>query len=99
MVILKKNSVISFVSLVIGIVCFFIVFIPPTRIANIGSSAGDLITFFLTALGIVLSIAGLSKKAEKKVIPVIALILSASNIVFWIITLILLFTGVTDFGP
>ncbi|MFD1067398.1 hypothetical protein [Oceanobacillus locisalsi] len=96
---LKKHGLISYISLIIGIVCFFIVFVTPTRIANIGYLAGDYITFFLTAAGIVLSIIGIFKKTEKKIIPVIALILSSSLFIFWLIVIFLLITGQMDFAP
>ncbi|GAF66622.1 hypothetical protein BTS2_3523 [Bacillus sp. TS-2] len=96
---IKKHSTISYLALTIGIICFFIVFITPTRIANIGSLLGDYITFFLTGAGILLSIIGILKKTEKKVIPVIALIFSSSFFIFWVVILILLFTGQIDFGP
>lgn len=39
----KKYSLVSYVSLIIGVVCFFIVFIEPTRIANVGYLIGDYI--------------------------------------------------------
>lgn len=99
MVIPKKNSIISYISLIVGITCFFIVFVTPTRIANIGSLVGDYITFFLTGIGIVLSIIGIVKKTEKNVIPIISLILSSSFFIFWIITIFLLFTGQIEFAP
>ncbi|WP_442852820.1 hypothetical protein [Bacillus sp. 123MFChir2] len=99
MVIPKKNGIISYISLVFGIFCFFIVFVTPTRIANIGNLVGDYITFFLTGIGIVLSIIGIVKKTEKNVIPIISLILSSSFFIFWIITIFLLFTGQIEFAP
>lgn len=99
MVIPKKNGIISYISLIIGIICFFIVFVTPTRVANIGSLVGDYITFFLTGIGIVLSIIGIVKKTEKNVIPIISLILSSSFFIFWIITIFLLFTGQIEFAP
>lgn len=74
----KKHGIISYMSLVTGIICFFIVFVQPTRIANIGSLTGDYITFALTAVGIILSVVGRLKKSEKNVIPTISLILSGS---------------------
>ena len=37
----KKYSMISYISLIIGIICFFIVFVTPTRIANVGYAVGD----------------------------------------------------------
>ncbi|MEK4800184.1 hypothetical protein MHI02_00895 [Oceanobacillus sp. FSL K6-0118] len=95
----KKHSIISYISLVNGIICFFIVFITPTRIANIGNSVGDNITFLLTGTGIVLSLIGIVKKTEKNVIPIISLILSSSFFIFWIIVIILLFTGQISFAP
>jgi len=95
----KKHGLISYIALVIGIICVFIVFVEPTRIANNGNMVGDNITFILTCTGILLSILALLMKTEKRVIPVIALILSSSNIIFWIITIILLFTGQIDFAP
>lgn len=99
MVIPKKNGIISDISLIIGIICFFIVFVTPTIMANIGGLVGDYITFFLTVIGIVLSIIGIVKKTEKNVIPVISLILSSSFFIFWIITIFLLFTGQIEFAP
>ncbi|WP_145524161.1 hypothetical protein [Virgibacillus sp. SK37] len=95
----KKHSIISYISLVNGIICFFIVFITPTRIANIGNSVGDNITFLLTGTGIVLSLIGIVKKTETNVIPIISLILSSSFFIFWIIVIILLFTGQISFAP
>ena len=95
----KKHGVISYSSLTIGIICFFIVFITPTRIANIGSLVGDYTTFLLTGIGILLSLIGIAKKTEKKIIPVISLILSSSFFIFWIITVFLLLTGQIDFAP
>lgn len=95
----KKHGIISYMSIVIGIVCFFIVFVTPTRIANIGSLYGDYTTFILTGVGIILSLIGIVKKTEKNVIPIISLILSSSFFIFWIIVIILLFTGQTEFAP
>ena len=95
----KKHSLISYIALAIGVICVFIVFVQPTRIANVGSLVGDYIVFFLTGAGIVLSIIGIVKKTEKKAIPLISLILSSSLFIFWIITIVLLFTGVIEFGP
>lgn len=90
----KKHGFISYVSLIIGITCFLIVFVTPTRIANVGSLFGDYITFFLTAAGIILSIIGILKKTEKNVIPVFS-----SFFLFWIIVIILLFSGQMEFAP
>lgn len=95
----KKYGLISYFALAVGVICFFIVFVTPTRIANIGNGFGDIITFLLTGIGIVLAIIGLVKKTEKNVIPVIALLLSSSFFIFWIITIILLFTGQIEFWP
>ncbi|MDM8100569.1 hypothetical protein [Oceanobacillus oncorhynchi] len=96
---LKKHGLISYFALIIGVICFFIVFITPTKIANIGNLAGDYITFFLTAAGIILSIIGLGKKTEKNIIPIISFMLSSSFFIFWIIVFILLITGQMDFAP
>ncbi|MEI3612442.1 hypothetical protein [Pseudogracilibacillus sp. SO30301A] len=95
----QKHGIISYLALFIGIVCFFIVFITPTRIANIGHLYGDYITFALTAAGIALSFVGILKKTEKNVLPIIALILSSSFFIYWIIIILLLFSGVIEFGP
>ncbi|WP_368657093.1 hypothetical protein AB3Z07_13820 [Metabacillus halosaccharovorans] len=95
----KKHGVISYISLIIGVICLFIVFVTPTRIANVGNLIGDYITFFLTGLGIILSIIGIVKKTEKNILPVISLILSSSFFIFWIIIIIFLFTGQIDFAP
>ncbi len=69
---------ISYISFAIGIVCFFLVFVTPTRIANIGSPPGDYMTLILTAAGMMLSVTGIAKRTEKSIIPVISLILSSS---------------------
>ncbi|MFJ7738349.1 hypothetical protein ACIQ2D_18700 [Lysinibacillus sp. NPDC097287] len=95
----KKYGMISWISLIIGVVCFFIVFVTPTRIANIGSLVGDYITFALTGIGIVFSLIGIVKKTEKNVIPILSLILSSSFFIFWIITIFLLMTNQIDFAP
>lgn len=95
----KKHGVISYVSLIIGIVCFFIVFVEPTKIANVGYLIGDYITLLLTGAGIILSVVGLVKKSEKKTLPIISLILSLSFFIFWVITILLLFTGKIPFAP
>ncbi|OQR57122.1 hypothetical protein [Bacillus sp. CDB3] len=95
----KKYSIISYVSLLIGIMCFLFVFITPTRIANAGNIVGDYITIALTGVGIILSSIGITKQTEKKAIVIISLILSSSFFIFWIITIILLFTGQINFAP
>lgn len=95
----KKHGIISYISLLIGIICFFIVFVTPTRIANVGNLIGDYITFFLTGLGILLSIIGIVKKTEKNIIPIISFILSSSFFIYWVIIITLLFTGQIDFAP
>ncbi|CAH0191901.1 hypothetical protein ACIROD_08060 [Peribacillus sp. NPDC101481] len=89
----KRYGVISFTSFIIGIVCFFTVFITPIRIANFGSLTGDYITFFLTITGIVLSVMGILKKTEKKVISIVSLVFSSSFFIFWVIVITLLLTG------
>lgn len=95
----KKHGVISYSSLTIGVICFFIVFVTPLRIANIGSLAGDYITFFLTATGLILSITGLMKRTERNIIPIISLILSSSLFIFWFIVFFLLVTGRMELAP
>ncbi|MGG3494754.1 hypothetical protein ABES08_02820 [Peribacillus simplex] len=95
----KRYGVISFISFVIGIICFFIVFVTPIRVANIGSLADDYITFFLTITGIVLSIIGILKKTEKRVIPIISLVFSSSFFICWVIVITLLVTGEIEFAP
>ncbi|MFP3510884.1 hypothetical protein SB775_14715 [Peribacillus sp. SIMBA_075] len=95
----KRYGVISFISFVIGIICFFIVFVTPIRVANIGGLADDYITFFLTITGIVLSIIGILKKTEKRVIPIISLVFSSSFFIFWVIVITLLVTGEIEFAP
>lgn len=95
----KKYSIISYVSLLIGIMCFLFVFITPTRIANAGNIVGDYITIALTGVGIILSTIGITKQTEKKAIAIISLILSSSFFIFWIIAIILLLTGQINFAP
>ncbi|MCU5106854.1 hypothetical protein OCA21_13610 [Bacillus cereus] len=95
----KKYSIISYISLLIGILCFLFVFITPTRIANAGNIVGDYITVTLTVVGIILSIITMTKKTEKKGIAFLSFILSSSFFIFWIIAIILLFTGQISFAP
>ncbi|HDR4898226.1 hypothetical protein [Bacillus anthracis] len=95
----KKYSKISYISLLIGILCFLFVFITPTRIANAGNIVGDYITVALTVAGIILSIITMMKKTEKKGIAILSFILSSSFFIFWIIAIILLFTGQISFAP
>ncbi|MFD2210736.1 hypothetical protein ACFSMW_13580 [Virgibacillus halophilus] len=95
----RKHGLISFLSLTVGIVCFFTVFVTPTQIANVGNLIGDYITFAITCIGLLLSIISLKKKTEKNIIPAISLILSLSLFIFWFIVILLLFTGQMDFAP
>ncbi|AXY09366.1 hypothetical protein CN272_26420 [Bacillus anthracis] len=95
----KKYSIISYISLLIGILCVLFVFITPTRIANAGNIVGDYITVALTVAGIILSIITMTKKTEKKGIAILSFILSSSFFIFWIIAIILLFTGQISFAP
>ncbi|PGC90973.1 hypothetical protein [Bacillus toyonensis] len=95
----KKYSIISYISLLIGILCLLFVFITPTRIANVGNIVGDYIAIALTGVGIILSIIIMTKKTEKKGIGILSFILSSSFFIFWIITIILLFTGQINFAP
>ncbi len=95
----KKYSIISYICLLIGILCFLFVFITPTRIANAGNIVGDYITVALTVAGIILSIITMTKKTEKKGIAILSFILSSSFFIFWIIAIILLFTGQISFAP
>ncbi|KXY79200.1 MULTISPECIES: hypothetical protein [Bacillus] len=95
----KKYSIISYTSLLIGILCFLFVFITPTRIANAGNIVGDYVTVALTVAGIILSVITMAKKTEKKGIAILSLILSSSFFIFWIIAIILLFTGQISFAP
>lgn len=89
----KRYGVISFTSFIIGIICFFTVFITPIRMANIGSITGGYITLFLTIAGIALSVMGILKKTEKKMISIISLVFSSSFFIFWVIIITLLLTG------
>lgn len=95
----KKYSMISYISLLIGTLCFLFVFITPTRIANAGNIVGDYITVALTVAGIILSIITMTKKNVKKGIAILSLIVSLSFFIFWIIAIILLFTGQISFAP
>ncbi|MDZ5712706.1 hypothetical protein [Jeotgalibacillus haloalkalitolerans] len=95
----KKHTKLSYSALTIGIICFFIVFIPPTRIVHIGSGAGDILTYLLTLAGLILSIIGLVKNTEKNIIPAISFMLSLSFVIYWIVFLILLFTLQLDPAP
>lgn len=95
----KKYSIISYLSLLIGIMCFLFVFITPTRIADAGNIVGDYVTIALTGVGIILSIITMTKKTEKKGIAIISLVLSSSFFIFWIIAIILVLTGQVSFAP
>lgn len=95
----RKHSGISYNAMIIGIVCFFITFVQPTRIVMIGSLTGDYVTYGFTALGLICSIIGLSKKTEKNILPIISLSLSLSFPVFFALWLFLIITGVWDFAP
>lgn len=95
----KKYSIISYISLLIGILCFLFVFITPTRIANAGNIVGDYVTVALTVAGIILSVITMAKKTEKNGIAILSFILSSSFFIFWIIAIILLFTGQISFAP
>ncbi|MDA1957593.1 hypothetical protein [Bacillus cereus group sp. BcHK114] len=95
----KKYSIISYISLLIGILCFLFVFITPPRIANAGNIVGDYVTVALTVVGIIFSIITMTKKTEKKGIAILSFILSSSFFIFWIIAIILLFTGQISFAP
>ncbi len=89
----KRYGVISFTSFIIGIICFFTVFITPIRMENIGSLTGGYITLFLTVAGIALSVIGILKRTEKKMISIISLVFSSSFFIFWVIIITLLLTG------
>ena len=77
---------------------FLFVFITPTRIANAGNIVGDYITVALTVAGIILSIITMTKNREEG-IAILSFILSSSFFIFWIIAIILLFTGQISFAP
>ncbi|MHC2835614.1 glucan phosphoethanolaminetransferase (alkaline phosphatase superfamily) [Bacillus sp. F9_6S_D1_P_5] len=62
----RKYSIISYISLLIGILCFLFVFITPTRIANAGNIVGDYITVALTVAGIILSVITMTKKTRRR---------------------------------
>ncbi|WP_242251906.1 hypothetical protein [Bacillus cereus group sp. BfR-BA-01379] len=91
----KKYSIISYISLLIGVFCFLFVFITPTRIANAGNIVGD----YITVAGIILSVITMTKKNEKKGIAILSFILSLSFFIFWIIAIILVLTGRVSFAP
>ncbi|QHH85276.1 hypothetical protein FPL02_16995 [Bacillus paranthracis] len=62
----KKYSIISYICLLIGILCFLFVFITPTRIANAGNIVGDYVTVALTVAGIILSVITMAKKLRRR---------------------------------
>ncbi|WP_445509648.1 hypothetical protein ACUMHR_17240 [Rossellomorea marisflavi] len=95
----KTFGFISWLSLIIGVTSFFLVFVTPTRVANTGSAIGDSITLSLMVMGILISIFGLLKKTEKKALSVIGLLLSLSFIFFWIMIIVLMVTGQIPFAP
>lgn len=95
----KKVGKVSYLSLLIGVICFLIVFVPPTRIASVGNLAGDYLTLFLTLAGVSLSVAGIAMKEEKNGIPIIALLLSSSFLIFWIMIIVLVLTEQMNLAP
>lgn len=95
----KKYGILSWLSLIIGVTSFFLVFVTPTRIANTGSAIGDSITLGLMVIGSLISIFGLLKKTEKKALSVIGLLLSLSFIFFWIMSIVLMVIGQIAFAP
>ena len=94
----KKYSIISYICLLIGILCFLFVFITPTRIANVGNIVGDYVTVALTVAGIILSVITMAKKLRRRdcysFVNTVLIIF-----IFWIIAIILLFTGQISFAP
>ncbi len=98
---LKKYGTLSWLSLLIGVTSFFLVFVTPTRIANTGSAVADSITLSLMVIGILISIFGLLKKTEKKALSAIGLLLSFSFsfVFYWILIIALLVTGQIPFAP
>ncbi|KML08294.1 hypothetical protein [Rossellomorea marisflavi] len=95
----KTYGFISWLSLIIGVTSFFLVFVTPTRVANTGSAIGDSISLSLMVMGVLISIFGLLKKTEKKALSVIGLLLSLSFIFFWIMIIVLMVTGPIPFAP
>ncbi|MGG4547729.1 hypothetical protein ABER02_08050 [Rossellomorea marisflavi] len=95
----KTYGFISWLSLLIGVTSFFLVFVTPTRIANTGSAVADSITLSLMVIGILISIFGLLKKTEKKALSAIGLLLSFSFVFYWILIIALLVTGQIPFAP
>lgn len=95
----RKHGAISYISIVIGIICFFIVFITPTRLAYADVQFGNYIALALTTLGIVTSIIGIRKKSVKNIIPIISLVLSSSFFSFWIVVVFLYATGISELTP
>ncbi|WP_373893208.1 hypothetical protein [Virgibacillus sp. CBA3643] len=98
-VVTRKYSIISYIALATGIICFFITFVQPTRIVMIGSLTGDYITYVITAIGVVCSIIGLYKKTEKNMLPTITLILSLSFPIYFVLMFILVLIGAIPFAP
>ncbi|MBG9785600.1 hypothetical protein [Shouchella lehensis] len=94
----KKGTIIKYIALIIGIACLLLTFVTPTRVVMIGSIYGDYIVFALTAIGVLLSIYSI-RISEKKLIPILSLILSLSFPIMFVLWLILLFTGTIDFAP
>ena len=77
---------------------FSVRFITPTRIANAGNIVGDYVTVALTVVGIIFSIITMTKKQRRRdcdsFIHTVLIIF-----IFWIIAIILLFTGQISFAP
>ncbi|WP_054710785.1 hypothetical protein [Bacillus sp. JCM 19041] len=94
----RKVSLIRYAALIIGIACFFLTFVPFTRIALVGSMFGDYIIYALTAIGVTLSIYSILK-SQNKIVPIVSLIFSLSLPIFLLLLIVLLFTGTIDFAP
>lgn len=94
----RRVRFIRYTSLIMGIACFFLTFVPPTRIALVGSMFGDYIIYALTAIGVTLSIYSILK-SKNKIVPIVSLIFSLSLPIFFVLLIVLLFTGTIDFAP
>ncbi|MGN1218637.1 MAG: hypothetical protein ACI4TD_11810 [Phocaeicola sp.] len=96
---MRTNRSIGIVSVIVGVICFFMVFVPPTRTVMIGSALGDYVAVGFTITGIMLAVVSLVKEPGKKWIPVIGLLLSLSYLAYWAILLVMLMMGLIPFAP
>ena len=93
----KRENLLVYTALAMGILCFVFTF-TFFRIVMIGYMSGDYSMFAFTFIGVMLSIFSIVK-TKKRLVPILSLLLSLSFPLLYIVWIVLLMTGVTDFAP